>query len=179
MPMVLERGNQCVLIGGNGSSEDGPYVCASCGGKGDGGEGGAKLATRKEEAGPNISIKEGPTDEELEALMGDKDKIKSMERRINLLKSNQVYFFFSAYLSERVRRRSYVHTHELRIAVGCYNMCVYPRKCLCLCSDRLSLFHSASGENDCGARGAEKGGNGKGNSDCRASQSHQRAHCHH
>jgi hypothetical protein len=90
MPIVLERGNQCVLIGGNGSSEDGPYVCASCGGKEDGGEGEATLATRKVEAGPNNSIKEGPTDEELEALMGDKDKIKSMERRISLLKTNQV-----------------------------------------------------------------------------------------
>jgi hypothetical protein len=86
MPTVLERGVQCVLIGGNGSSDDG--------GKGDGGEGGAKPATRKVEADPSRSIKEGPTDEELEALMGDKDKIKSMERRINLLKTNQVYLFF-------------------------------------------------------------------------------------
>ena len=126
--MVLERGNQCVLIGGNGSSEDGPYVCASCGGKGDGGEGGAKLATRKEEAGPNNSIKEGPTDEELEALMGDKDKIKSMERRINLLKSNQVYFFFSAYLSERVRRRSLARASVAPVRRLCWrhlHMCVY------------------------------------------------------
>jgi len=48
LPVVFERGIQCVLIG-NTSSEEGPYVCASCGGKGDAG-GGEKTDAKETKA---------------------------------------------------------------------------------------------------------------------------------